>query len=156
MAKWRRILIGDAFRLYSHDFNYYRDLALFWPFLLFSIITLSEFSVRTTTQEHRTIMAVIAFTCLILAKEKLLLLGASLGFVAMRCVWAFALGTRDIKVLITLAVSVSITVLIIFVKRNRRLSYEYPEKTGTLDVVVGLGSLVGTLALKIWLDKLLP
>jgi hypothetical protein len=34
------------------------------------------------------------------------------------------------------------------------MSSEYPEKTGTLDVMVGLGSLVGAIALKIWMDRL--
>lgn len=77
---------------------------------------------------------------------------AELG-VALRCGWVWAIGARDVRVLGTFVFTAGLAVLIIFGKRNSRLSYEYPEKTGTLDVVVGLGSLIGTLVLKIWIDK---
>jgi hypothetical protein len=77
------------------------------------------------------------------------------GFIALRCVWALVVVARDWKILIVLIVSVGALALILCGLRNRRLSYEYPEKTGTLELLVGIGSLVGTVALKIWLDKLL-
>ena len=34
---WKRVVVGDAVQLSSRDFNYYRDLFLVWPFLLFTI-----------------------------------------------------------------------------------------------------------------------
>ena len=37
MPDWKRVIVGDAFQLSSRDFNYYRDLFLLWPFLLFTI-----------------------------------------------------------------------------------------------------------------------
>jgi hypothetical protein len=37
MPDWKRLIVGDAFQLSSRDFNYYRDLFLLWPFLLFTI-----------------------------------------------------------------------------------------------------------------------
>ena len=154
MVNWRRIIIGDAFRSSSRDFNYYRDLALLWPFLLFSIIAFSEFYARTTTRGHRAAVLVVAIACLILAKEKLVLLAASLGFVALRCVWAFATGMRGLNLLIAFVVTGGLAALFVLATRNRRMSYEYPEKTGTLEVVVGLGSLVSAIALKIWMDRL--
>lgn len=101
MVNWRRIIIGDAFRFYSRDFNYFRDLALVWPFLPFSIIAFSEFYVGTTTQVHRVVMLAIAIGCLILAEERLLL-AASQGFVVLRCVWVFATGARGLNLLIAL------------------------------------------------------
>lgn len=154
MANWRRIIVGDAFRPSSRDFNYYRDLALLWPFLLFSIIAFSEFYDRTTTRGHRVAMLAIAIGCLVLAKEKLMLFAVALAFVALRCVWAFATGIRGLNLLITFAVTGGLASLLVLARRNRRMSYEYPEKTGTLDVVVGLVSLAGAIALKIWMDKL--
>ena len=100
-------------------------------------------------------MAAIAVAFLTMAKEKLFLLLASVGFVALRCVWALVVMARDWKILVVLTVSVGALALILYGSRNRRLSYEYPEKAGTLDLLVGIGSLAGTVALKIWLDKLL-
>jgi hypothetical protein len=153
MPNWRRILVGDAFKLYSRDVNYYRDLALLWPFLLFSIIAISEIFAQSTTNRHRVVMAAIAIGCLILAKEKLVLLLASLGFVALRCVWAFAIGARELGLVVTLVVTVGLSAVILVVMRNRAYLNDWPEKTGTLDVLIGLGSLIGTIALKIWLDR---
>jgi len=37
MANWKQMIVGDAFRSPLHDFNYYRDTFLIWPFLLFTI-----------------------------------------------------------------------------------------------------------------------
>jgi hypothetical protein len=155
MLNWRRIIIGDAFQLYSRDFNYYRDLALFWPFLLFSIVAFSEFYARTTTQGHRIAMLAIAIACLILAKEKLLLIAVSMGFVALRCVWAFVTGTRGLSLFVAFVATGGLTAFITFARKSTPMSYEYSKRTGAVDLVVGLGSLVGTIALKIWLDKVL-
>ena len=99
-------------------------------------------------------MLVVAIACLILAKEKPVLLAASLGFVALRCVWAFATGMRGLNLSIAFVVTGGLAALFVLATRNRRMSYEYPEKTGTLEVVVGLGSLVSAIALKIWMDRL--
>jgi hypothetical protein len=38
MPNWKRIVVGDAFRLPSQNINYYRDLVLAWPFLLFAVV----------------------------------------------------------------------------------------------------------------------
>ena len=39
-----------------------------------------------------------------------------------------------------------------FFGRHYRPSYEFPRNVGTLDMLVGVASLAGTIALKIWLD----
>ena len=36
------VIVGDAFRLPSREVNYYRDLLLAWPILLFSVGTLTS------------------------------------------------------------------------------------------------------------------
>ncbi len=100
-------------------------------------------------------MVGIAIACLVLAKEKLVVLAVSAGFVALKCVWAFATGMRGVALLITFFVTAGVTALILLLLSNRRLSYQYPEKTGTVDLVVGLGSLVGTIGLKLALDRFL-
>jgi hypothetical protein len=42
MRNWNRIIVvGDAFKPSSRNLDYYRDLFLVWPFLLFSIIAVS-------------------------------------------------------------------------------------------------------------------
>jgi hypothetical protein len=121
--------------------------------LLFSIIAVSDFLSRSSTNRRVLIMVAIAAFCLAMAKEKLVLLLASIGFIALRCVWALVVVARDLKIFVVLAVSLGVFALIFFSLRNKQLSYEFPEKTGTLDLLIGLGSLVGTLALNIWLDK---
>ena len=105
------------------------------------------------SNRHRVIMGAIAVGCLVLAKEKLALLLGVLGFVALRCVWAFAIGARGLALLATFAVTVGLSALVLFVMRDRHISYDWPEKTGMFDVLIGVGSLIGTLAVKIWLDR---
>lgn len=41
MLDWQRIIVGDAFVLDSRDNNLYRDIFLFVPFLLSSIMAVS-------------------------------------------------------------------------------------------------------------------
>jgi hypothetical protein len=50
MPNWKQIVVGDAFKISPGGFNHYRDLFLMWPFLLFSIIAISNiFFVRSCT-----------------------------------------------------------------------------------------------------------
>jgi hypothetical protein len=41
MPDWKKIIVGDAFKVSSGGVNQLRDLFLVWPFLLFSIIAVS-------------------------------------------------------------------------------------------------------------------
>ena len=87
MPNWKRIIIGEAFKLPSNDFNYYRDLALIWPFVFFSIVSVVQGftpsrSPADTLFFHRAV--VIALLCLLLAKEKLMMAGvAAVALIAL-------------------------------------------------------------------------
>ena len=68
-------------KLFSRDVNYLRDVALFWPFVLYSVFAVS-FSPTNRTLALR--CAVVAIAALSLAKEKLLLFLVAIGFIAIR------------------------------------------------------------------------
>jgi hypothetical protein len=93
MPDWNRWIVGDAFKLPSRDINYYRDMFLVWPILLFSfaaIIQIAAFS----SPEYRIYgfkLAACAIVAILLAKERLVLILAGAAYIALRSAIALAL-----------------------------------------------------------------
>lgn len=88
------MVVGDAFQLSSRDFNYYRDLFLLWPFLLFTIAGLVNlFGVG---HDHRIGMKllVLSLVTIVLARERFILIGGALGCCAVQSGISFVL-THD-------------------------------------------------------------
>jgi hypothetical protein len=85
MTDWRRILVGDAFKVSPGGINHYRDLFLMWPFLLFSIVAIS--SLFDTVAAHHAEafkFTLCAIVTILLAKERLILLLVALGYMGIR------------------------------------------------------------------------
>jgi hypothetical protein len=83
MPNWKRILVGDAFLLPSTDFDYYRDSVLVWPFVLFSIAGVVNLFTRGINHEAGIEYSAMAIAAILAARERIILLGAALGF----CTW---------------------------------------------------------------------
>jgi hypothetical protein len=86
---WKRVIVGDAFQLPSHDFNYYRDLFLLWPFLLFTIAALVGLFGVGHYQRDGMKFAVLSLVTVALARERFILISAALGFCAMQSLFSF-------------------------------------------------------------------
>lgn len=129
MYSWRRIVIGDAFKLHI---NYYRDLALCVPFLVFSVAAaIRGFSdLRTpgdTLLFHRQLVAVIL--CLLLAKEKIILLGfVFLVFVGRGLPAALLHHEWRVALWLTLVAAAGIGVAIALGRADWSPSYEIPKR----------------------------
>jgi hypothetical protein len=146
------VVVGDAFQLSSRDFNYYRDLFLLWPFLLFTIAGLVNlFGVG---HDHRVGVKFVALSLvtILLARERFILIGGALGFCAVQSGISFVL-KHD---WIALAVSISSSTLFLLLLRGLRgyrPSYSKPKGIRIVDILTGLTSLGLTLALFSWIRR---
>src|ERR1700761_1754900 len=77
---WKRAIVGEAFTLPTKDLNFYRDLFLMWPFLLFAVAAFTNFLRRGVNHRQGFIFLGLAVICLLLAREKFALVGGALGF----------------------------------------------------------------------------
>jgi hypothetical protein len=86
MPDWNRIIVGDAFKVSSHDINYYRDLFLIWPFLLCFIVALSVPYVQDSLPDrlYGFKAAACAVSLAVLAKESRVLIFGSSCYVVLR------------------------------------------------------------------------
>jgi hypothetical protein len=77
MPDWKRIVVGDAFRLPSRDINYYRDLFLLCPFILFAVAGIFKLLSQQWVVGAECLG--IALGALLLSRERLLLFLGALG-----------------------------------------------------------------------------
>jgi hypothetical protein len=146
------VIVGDTFQLPSRDFNYYRDLFLFWPFLLFTIVGLVNlFGVG---HDHRVGIKFVALSLvtILLARERFILIGGALGFCAVQSGISFVL-KHD---WIALAASISSSTLCLLLLRglkDYKPSYSMPKGIRIADILTGLTSLGLTLALFSWIRR---
>jgi hypothetical protein len=146
---WRKIVVGDAFRLPSRDVNYYRDLFLLCPFLLFAVAGIFKLLDHQWRVGSESIS--IAFCALLLARERLLLVFGAVGFCALRFGIVIA-RTQDWRGYVGLLVAV--TLLLIFGRfaKSYKPSYGWPEGS-IAELVVSLSSVLLTLKVFIFLDR---
>jgi len=136
MPNWNHILVGNAFKLSSRDPNYYRDLFLLPPFLIFSVIAVIALFSRNDHAVGLKFLALATGT-LLLARERLILLAGALGFWFLRLLGA-SLFVHDRRVWLALiATGAALLGLIPFAK-NYRPSYEWPQTTYISDVLIGM------------------
>jgi hypothetical protein len=145
MPDWKRITVGEAFDLTSRDPNYYRDLFLLWPFLLFSIAALlglwSGHSVPERMYTYR--MAAFAVVALLLAKEKAFLLLGSLSYVALR-LGIGMIFIHDWRLFVEFVVTAGTLILLIkrLNARKWKPSYSFLPGSRVLDLAVGIAGLL--------------
>jgi|GEM_PF-6166012 hypothetical protein len=86
MPNWNRIIVGDAFKVQSGGFDYYRDLFLLWPFLGFSIAAISILVGPHPAGDRLYGLKSTACSVLVLplAKEKRLLLLVASSYLVLR------------------------------------------------------------------------
>lgn len=160
MPNWRRIIVGDAFKLPSRDLNYYRDLALVGPWLVFSIASLMQgFSHSRSPEDtlffHRALVG--AIICLLLAKEKLLFIVGALAIVLWRgLLLLIALYDWRLALLLLLAGAVGIGVAIVKERAGWRPSYDLPNGVTVVDVLIFAVSLSLSLTFALWMQTCLP
>jgi hypothetical protein len=153
MLNWKRMIVGDAFKLSSGGINHYRDLFLTWPFLLFSIVAiLNLFASDSAHRSYGIKLAVCAFVAILLAKERLILFVVALGYVAIRLAVA-VIFIHDWRVLLGLLLSSGILLAIL---RSRvgvswKPSYAITKGLNSLDLVVGVSGLGAAIALAMWM-----
>jgi hypothetical protein len=138
MSDWKKVVVGDAFRLPSRNLNYYRDLFLLWPFLLFAIVGLINVF---ASDHHHKILGIkclgLAVAAIVLARERLILIAGALGFCAVRFIIAVAL-THDWRAVVgLLATGIPFLLFLRFV-RNYKPSYDWPNGLSVADLVMGL------------------
>jgi len=148
MPDWKKVVVGDAFRLPSRNLNYYRDVFLLWPFLLFAMVGLID--VFASDHDHRIVGMKcfgLAVAAIVLARERLFLIVGALGFCAVRFMFALAL-SHDWRAVVGLFATGIPVLLSLRFMRNYRPSYDWPDGLSIMDLLVGLSSLL--LALKIF------
>jgi hypothetical protein len=153
MPDWNRIIIGDAFKLPSHSFDYYRDMFLVWPILAFSFTALVQI-IAPASPAYRTYgfkLAVCAIVAVFLAKERLILIAGGAGFVALRLAVALAI-TQDLRTyLVGFLVSSGICFAALRVRKDWKPSHAWPAKRGVLGLAVCVAGLGTAVAIGAWL-----
>ena len=152
MSKWKRVVIGDAFRAPSHDLNYYRDSFLLWPFLLFTIAALVN--LFTVGKDHRLGFEFAALSALtiLLARERVVLIGVALGFCTVQPFLVFAIKHDWVGLAVAVPAGTLFYLLIRSLK-NYRLSYGSPKGGSIVDLLIGLLSLGLALAMLHWISR---
>jgi len=151
MPNWNRIIIGDAFKLPLHSFDYYRDMFLVWPILAFSATALVQI-IAPASPAYRTYgfkLAVCAIVAVFLAKERLFLIASGAGFVAFRLAVALAITQEWRTYLVGFLVSSGICFAAL--RKDWKPSYAWPAKRGVLGLAVGVAGLSTAVTIGVWL-----
>lgn len=133
-------------KLFSRELNYLRDLALFWPFVLYSIFAVG--SAFSPAHRHLALRcAVVAVAALLLAKERLLLFLVGLGFIAIQCVITLLLHPWSWGVFTAGTLTAVPFLLANRYWLNPKLAYKLPSEFRLVDALWSIASIIGSLAL---------
>ena len=145
MPDWKRIIVGEAFDVTSKDVNYYRDLFLLWPFLLFSMIAVSGLWHTSPGLEriYTYRMAVCAVVALLLAKERAVLLLGSLSYVGLK-LGIGLIFIHDWRIFVGFVATAGTAILLLksLRERNWKLSYSVLPGHRVIDLAVGVAGLL--------------
>jgi len=146
LPDWRRLIIGDGFALQSRDPNFLRDVFLTIPFLLCTIIAVT--AALGATHDYRAVIkcAVISVLAILLARERFVLIGASLGFVCLQSLVYFVLKHDPIALAVSILSGVPLLLLIRWLA-DYKPSYSVEKGTTISTVLVVLVSGVFTFAI---------
>jgi len=141
-----RILEEHDRRLFSRDPNYLRDVALFWPFVLYSIFGVAS-AFSPGYRQFAIRCAAVAVAALALAKETLLLFLVAVGFIAIQCAITLLLHSWDPMVFTAGVVTAATFFLVGRFFRKRKLTYKLPNEFRLVDALWSIASLIGSLLL---------
>ncbi len=130
MPDWKRIIVGDAFALDSRDKNFYRDIFLFVPFLLFSIMAVSGLFAANHDFLYIGKCGLLSLLAVALMRERLVIVGASLGFVCLQSGVSFVIKRNPIALVVSILSGVACLLLFRSLK-DYKPSYSF-EKGGTI------------------------
>lgn len=135
-------------RLFSRDLNYLRDVALFWPFVISSIVAASA-ALSQSDRQFALRSAGLAIVALLLAREKLLIFLVSLGFCAIQgALWLVIRPWSWSMFAVTALTGVPFLIANRF-WRNPKLAYQLPKEKefGAVDMLLTFASICGTIYL---------
>jgi len=137
----------DALRsrkLFSRDVGYLRDLALFWPFVLYTIFGVAcLFSPPDRRLGLR--FVAVAIAALLLAKDRLLLFFVGLGFIAIQCAINLVLHPWNWAVFAAGIVTAGPFLVANRYWRKPKLSYQLPREFRLVDALWSIASLCASL-----------
>jgi len=149
MPNWKRVIVGDAFRLPSRDLSYDRDLFLLWPFLLFTVAAVADLFRSGQNHVAGFMPWALSGLSILLARERVLLVGAALGICALQSSISFLL-KRDWLALAMAILSGTPLHLLIRMLKDYKPSYEWPEGRKILEFLIGMSSLGVTILVFRW------
>jgi hypothetical protein len=152
VPNWRKVIVGDAFELPSHDFNFYRDLFLVWPFLLFSIVGLvSLFGVGHDYRDGAKFVA-LSLVTLLLARERFILIGGALGICAVQSLLSFFLRHNWVGLAVAILTG-ALFLLLIGSLKDYKPSYQWPRSSSIVTALVSLLSLGFSILVFRWIGR---
>jgi hypothetical protein len=142
-------------RLFSREPNYLRDLILFWPFLLSSLIAGSAlFSPRDRSLGDGLKFAVSAVVFILLAKERLFIFFVALGCVTFQGTWYLIVHPWRWDTFIATLLSGGAVWLAERYWRRPKLAYALPTEYGLIDGLLFVASICGTFVFLYFLKRL--
>ena len=150
MPDWKKVIVGDAFELPSHDFNYYRDLFLMWPFFLFTVAGLvSLFGVGHSYRNGAKFVA-LSLVTILLARERFILIGGALGICAVQSLLSFFLRHNWVGLAVGILTG-ALFLLLISSLKDYKPSYQWPRSSSIVSALVSLLSLGVTFLVFRWI-----
>jgi hypothetical protein len=126
-----------------------------WPFLLFSIVAIS--SLFASDSAHRSYgikLAVCAVGAILLAKERLILLLAALGYVAVRlAVLIIFIHNWTVLVGLLLSVGFILSILRSGAVASWKPNYARTNGLSSLDLLVAVSGMGAAIAVAMWMKR---
>ena len=138
MPDWRRLIIGDAFALDSRDKDFYRDVFLFVPFLLFAVMAVTGLPNLKHGYLDAAKAAFLSLLVVALMKERLVLIGAALGFICLQSSVSFIFKPSPVALAVSILTGTACFLLFRSLKKYKP-SYSM-DKGGTIATLLVMGA----------------
>jgi hypothetical protein len=155
VPSWKRIIVGDAFKLPNKNPRFYIDIALVFP-IVFALLALSHpiWSSPPLAWNGReeVIGAAVLLACFLLAKERAVTFGAALGYMFCAGLLHLPLApSSELWILLVMTLAAGAGVLAIVILNARRTEF-YKPTNSFIDRIVVAAAVAGAL---IFLFKIL-
>ena len=133
-------------RLFSRDLNYLRDVVLFWPFVISSIVAVSA-AFSQSDRQLTLRCAALAIGAILLAKERLLLFFLAMALVATRGIVWLVIRPWSWSMFAVTALTGVPFLIANRIWRNPKLAYQLASEFRLVDALLSIMSVCGTLYL---------